>query len=151
MTDQPPQAEPERPLLQPDPLLAPDPLLQLVARVPREVQTLIEAEAKLASAEIRHNLQRLAVAFALILAGGIVFGIAGISSLGAIVAALAPVVGPVWSAIITAIVALVAGGALMAAGISRMRNGPLAPRRSITNIQKHIESLKRKTDGTAKG
>jgi uncharacterized membrane protein YqjE len=142
MTDLPPD---------PPPASAADPLLQLVARVPREVQELVEAEVRLASAEMRSNLQRLAVAFALILAGGIVFGIAGISVLGAVVAALAPVVGPVWSAIITAIVALVAGGALMAAGILRMRNGPLAPRQSITNIQKHIESLKRKTDGTAKG
>lgn len=139
--------------LPPDPAPAPaaDPLLQLVARVPREIQDVVEAEVRLASAEVRNNLQKLAIAFALILAGGIVFGIAGISVLGAIVAALAPVVGPVWSAIITAIVALVAGGALVAAGIQRMRNGPLAPRQSITNIQKHIESLKRKTDGTEKG
>jgi len=151
MTDQPPEAElPEaEPELPREP--AADPLLQLVARVPREVQALAEAEVRLASAEIRRNLQGLAQAFALILAGGIVFGIAGISVLGAIVASLAPVVGPVWSAIITALVALIAGGALMAAGVLRMRNGPLAPRQSITNIQKHIESLKRKTDGTAKG
>lgn len=140
MNDQPPDpaAEPDA---APEADAQRESLLALAARVPVEVKALITAEANLASAEMRRNLTGLALAFAFILAGGIVFGIAGISVLGGIVAALAPYVGPVWSALITAATALVAGAALMAAGIRKMKHGPLAPRQSITNLQRHIESL----------
>lgn len=128
-----------------------EPLLHLITRVPSEVQALIHAEVSLASAEIRQNLIRLALAFALMLAGGVIFGIAGVLSLGALVLALAPFVGPVWSSVITAVVALVAGGVLMVAGIAKMKRGPLAPRQSINNLQSYFESFKSKSDKKAKG
>lgn len=150
MTDEPQDAPAEtEPPAQDAP--QPEPLLHLITRVPAEVQALIHAEASLAFAEIRHNLIRLAIAFGLIIGGGMVFGIAGIVSLGALVAALTPVVGAVWGAIITAVVALVAGAVLMAAGIAKIKQAPLAPRQSIANLQSHIESFKRKPDEKAKG
>ncbi|WP_416908886.1 MAG: phage holin family protein [Polymorphobacter sp.] len=127
-----------------------DPLLDLIARVPREARALAEAEVALASAEIRRNLIGLALAFAFILAGGIILGIAGISLLGALIAALAPVVGPVWSAVLTAATALVAGGGLMIVGIRRLHHGPLAPRQTMANLKASLESLKRQPDGTSK-
>lgn len=137
----PPPEEPPKPS---------DPLLDLIARVPREARALAEAEATLASAEIRRNLIGLALAFAFILAGGIIFGIAGISLLGALIAALAPLFGPVWSAILTAATALVAGGGLIVLGIRRLHHGPLAPRQTMANLKANIESLKRQPDGTSK-
>jgi hypothetical protein len=118
-----------------------DPLLALVRRVPAEVQALLSAEVQLATAEVRQNVGRLGLAFAIILAGGIIAGVAGIALLGALIAALAPYVGPVWSSLITAAVALVAGGGLVAAGISRLRSGPLAPRQAIANLRNHAESI----------
>ncbi len=119
-----------------------DPLWAVASRVPSEVRALIVAEANLASAEVRYNIGRLALAFAIIMAGGIVFGVAGIALLGAVIAALAPYIGPVWSSLATAVFAFVVGGGLVAAGIVRMRDGPIAPHRALNNLRNHAESLK---------
>ncbi|GGI88542.1 hypothetical protein GCM10007973_26120 [Polymorphobacter multimanifer] len=118
-----------------------DPLLALVRRVPAEVQALLAAEVQLATAELRQNVGKLVLAVAIILAGGIMAGVAGIAVLGAIVAALAPLVGPVWSSLITAAAALLIGGALIMLGLSRIRSAPLAPHRAIANLKQHADSI----------
>lgn len=137
MTDTPPQS----PGAAPPTADSPDPLWMLAARLPSEAIDLITAEANLATAEVRYNFGRLALAFAIIMAGGIIFGVAGIALLGAVIAALNPYLGPVWSSLLTALVAAIAGGALMAVGIVKMRDGPLAPRKAMHNLRRHAESL----------
>ncbi len=136
MTVSPPEAPPEQSRSD-----AADPLLDLVRRVPAEVQALISAEVQLATAEIRSNAGKLVLAIAIIIAGGIIVGVAGIAVLGAIVAALAPLVGPVWSSLITAAAALLIGGALMMIGLKRIRSAPLAPHRAIANLKNHADSI----------
>jgi len=125
---------------EPDPPAQPS-LLALILALITDVRSLFSTEIALATAEVRFNVGRLALAFAIILAGGIIFGVAGIALLGALIAALSPSFGPVLSSLITAAVALVAGGGLMAAGISKMRHGPLAPRRALTNLKTYADSM----------
>ena len=112
----------------------------LFAALFHEARTLFGAEIALASAELRLNAIRLAIALALMLAGGLMLGTAGVALLGALIAALAPHIGPVGAALVTALAALVAGGILVAAGAARLRNAPLAPRRAIANLKKTTDS-----------
>jgi hypothetical protein len=116
-------------------------LLALLLGTVADIRTLFSTEIQLATAEVRYNVGRLALAFAIILAGGIIMGVAGIALLGALVAALSPSFGPVISSLITAAVAVITGGGLMVAGITKMRTGPLAPKRAIANLTSYANSL----------
>jgi hypothetical protein len=116
-------------------------LLALLLGIFADIRTLFSTEIQLATAEVRFNFGRLALAFAFILAGGIIFGVAGIALLGALIAWLTPSFGPVVSSLLTALAAFVAGGVLMAAGISKMRSGALAPRRALANLKAYAASV----------
>jgi hypothetical protein len=116
-------------------------LLALLLGTIADIRTLFSTEIQLATAEVRYNVGRLALAFAIILAGGIIMGVAGIALLGALVAALSPSFGPVISSLITAAVAVITGGGLMFAGIMKMRTGPIAPQRAIANLKSYANSL----------
>ncbi|WP_439532707.1 phage holin family protein [Polymorphobacter sp.] len=121
-------------------------LVGLILGVITDIRTLFSTEIQLATAEVRFNIGRLAVAFAIILAGGIIFGVAGIALLGALVAALSPSFGPVIGSLITAAVAAITGGGLLAIGITKMRTGPLAPRRALANLRTYADSVGKKQE-----
>ncbi len=118
-------------------------LFSLLDSLISDSQNLVSTEFNLAAAEIRGNIRKLLVSMAIILAGGIICGIAGIALLGAVIAALAPALGPVWASLVTALVAIVSGGGLIVAGARRLNNATLAPERAIANLKAHARVLKR--------
>jgi len=125
----------------PDPPPRPS-LIALASGLLADAKALFGAELDLASAELRYNTGRLVLALAIVLAGGILLGGAGLALLAALIAALVPSLGPVGAALVTALTALVAGAALVIAGLSTLRRAPLAPRRAIANLTSYAESIR---------
>lgn|GEM_PF-5196451 len=133
---------------QPNPAESPPPprpsVFALVGALFTEAKALFGAELDLASAEIRVNTIRFALALAAIMAGGLMIGTAFIALFAALIAALIPSLGALGAALVTALAALIAAAALIIAGVSTLRRSPIAPQRALANLKSHADTILKK-------
>jgi len=109
------------------------------------VQQIVRAEIRLASAEVRQEARKAGQGAALLMAGGAVAVLALGCVLIAAIALLATIVA-LWSAaLIVAAVAGVVGGIFIAAGLKRMRQVTMTPTRTLAALEENIPWAKAPT------
>jgi len=109
------------------------------------VQQIVRAEIRLASAEVRQEARKAGQGAALLMAGGAVAVLALGCVLIAAIALLATIVA-LWSAaLIVAAVAGVVGGIFIAAGLKRMRQVTMTPTRTLAALEENVPWAKAPT------
>ena len=109
------------------------------------VQQIVRAEIRLASAEVRQEARKAGQGAALLMAGGAVAVLTLGCVLIAAIALLATIVA-LWSAaLIVAAVAGVVGGIFIAAGLKRMRQVTMTPTRTLAALEENVPWAKAPT------
>jgi hypothetical protein len=106
------------------------------------IADLVRLELRLARAEFRTGIRQSAGSVAAIAVGGMLAMVATSCLLVATIAWLATKVGLVNAALIVAAVLGVAAAMLIAAGIGKLQQLDLAPKRAAANLKRNVEMLK---------
>jgi uncharacterized membrane protein YqjE len=114
----------------------------LLRQLVEDITVLLRSEMRLASSEIRAGITGALGSIAMVALGLILVSLAMLCFLGALVAFLAQSMGVVAAAALIGGVALVASALLIWAGASRLRTTDLAPRRSVANLKRDVDTLK---------
>lgn len=114
----------------------------LLRRLVDDLLNLVRSELRLASGEVRANVVGALGGLAVVAAGAMLVSVAMLCLLGAGVAFLAQSVGIVDAALIVAGTAILLGAALIYVGVGKLRTTQLAPRRSVANLRRDVDTLK---------
>ena len=118
------------------------PLSALFRQIADDATLLARTEVKLARAEVAENVGKLARPVVMIVAAALL-GIAVLFTLmGAAVAALTPLVGPAWAALIVAAVVGLIAYLLLQAGLSGFKSIDLAPKRAVASVKADAAAAK---------
>ncbi len=109
------------------------------------VQQIVRAEIRLATLEVRHEVEKARRSATLMIIGGVMAALSLAFLLLASVYALAAVVAPWIAALIVAAAAGVGGGTFIAVGMKQMRRVVIAPPRTIATIEENIQWAKTPT------
>lgn len=121
------------------------PISSVLSDIVGNVQHIVRAEVKLATAEVREEIGKAKRGMIFLVAGGMAAALAAVFILLAAVYALA-LVWPPWAAalVVGAGTALV-GYAVVTTGIRQIRSVSLRPARTVSTIQENIEWAKTRT------
>ena len=119
------------------------PILSLVSEVGSDFAYLVQTEFRLARAEMGEKVASFAGA-GVWLAIGALLGLAGLIVLLFDAARWITVAGlpAEWSLLVVAVVALVAGGLTVMAGVSRLRSSELVPNRTLEQMREDYETAR---------
>jgi hypothetical protein len=111
------------------------PLGTLINELTRETASLFRQEIRLARAEISDKARQAGRGAAEIAVGGVMLLVALGALAAAAILALAMVVKPWLAALIVAVAVALVGVVVLARGISNVRGGNLAPRRTMDSLR----------------
>jgi len=110
-----------------------------------DIQSIVRAEIRLATVEVREELAKARQGAAMLVAAGVVLVMAAGLALLAAVYALAMVWPPWAAALAVAGAVAVAGGILAATGINRMRDVNLRPQKTVDTVRENVQWAKTRT------
>jgi uncharacterized membrane protein YqjE len=121
------------------------PISSVLSDIVGNVQHIVRAEVKLATAEVREEIGKAKRGMIFLAAGGMAAALAAVFILLAAVYALA-LVWPLWAAaLVVGAGAGLAGYAVLTSGIRQIRSVSLTPPRTVSTIQENIEWAKTRT------
>lgn len=107
-----------------------------------QMTRLVRGEVALAKAEVTQNVKNAGLGIGL-LAGAGVLALVGLIMLAfALAAALANLIGEGWAALVVAILFLAVAGVLAMRGLNALKQGSLAPTRTLANVQADAQTIK---------
>jgi uncharacterized membrane protein YqjE len=110
-----------------------------------DIQSIVRAEIRLATVEVREELAKARQGAAMLVAAGVVLVMASGLALLAAVYALAMVWPPWAAALAVAAAVAVAGGILAATGVNRMRDVNLRPQKTVDTVRENVQWAKTRT------
>jgi len=120
----------------------PRPTGTLLSDAVNQLTRLVRGEVALAKAEVAQNIKSAALGIGL-LVGAVVLALVALNVLaGALVAALANLIGPGWAALVVGILILAAAGILALRGLNALKPENIAPNRTVRNVQADAQTIK---------
>ena len=110
-----------------------------------DIQSIVRAEIRLATVEVREELTKAKQGAAMLVAAGVVLVMASGLALLAAVYALATVWPPWAAALAVAVAVAVAGGILAATGQRRVRDVHLPPQKTVNTVRENVTWAKTRT------
>jgi uncharacterized membrane protein YqjE len=110
-----------------------------------DIQSIVRAEIRLATVEIREELAKAKQGAAMLVAAGVVLIMALGVTLLAAVYALAMVWPPWAAALAVAVVVAAVGGILAATGLHRLRDIHLPPQKTVETVKENVQWAKTRT------
>lgn len=115
---------------------------ELLRDLSNDSTTLIRQESELFRREVEHRISRVQRQVTMLGAGGVVAFVGMLVLTTAFVLLLSLAI-PAWaSALIVALVYLLAGGALLMVGKKKLQEEELAPRKSIDSVKQDVRTLR---------
>jgi len=110
-----------------------------------DIQSIVRAEIRLATVEVREELTKAKQGAAMLVAAGVVLVMASGLALLAAVYALATVWPPWAAALAVAVAVAAAGGILAATGLRRVRDVHLPPQKTVNTVRENVTWAKTRT------
>ncbi|EPX83121.1 hypothetical protein ruthe_02738 [Rubellimicrobium thermophilum DSM 16684] len=120
----------------------PRPMGALLGDAINQVTRLVRGEIALARAELAQNVRQAGMGVAMLAIAGLLALVALHVLAAALVAALAPAMGPGWAALLVGGATLVLAGLLLLRGLAILRPENLTPTRTIRNVQADAQTIK---------
>jgi len=117
----------------------------LLSDIVGDIQSIVRAEIRLATVEIREELAKAKQGAAMLVAAGVVLMMAAGLALLAAVYALATVWPPWAAALAVAVVVAVGGGILAATGLHRVKEVQLPPQKTVKTVRENVQWAKTRT------